>query len=235
MRRAGYPIFLLPGTRQPFPDPKCADDEGLVAVGGDLAPERLLQAYEKGLFPWFEEGMPPLWWSPNPRTIIEAGDLHVSKSLARTMRRKRLRCSLNRAFRDVMVACADRQEGTWICPEMISAYTALHVMGSAHSFEVWSEGALVGGLYGVQIGGLFAAESMFHRITDASKVALVTAHKACFGAGIRLFDVQFLTEHLRSMGAREIPRALYLARVRGAVHRKVDLESHCGSLFSGSE
>ena len=223
MRRSQCPVFLAPGTTQRFPDPRNADSDGLVAVGGDLGSPRLLDAYRSGIFPWFDDGMPALWWSPDPRAIIEPNQLHVSRSLRRRMRLGTFHCTLNRAFRDVMIACAQRPEGTWIGAEMVEAYTRLHAEGHAHSVEVWCNHALVGGLYGVQIGGLFAAESMFHRMTDASKVALVVATRSLFAAGTRLLDVQFLTPHLASMGARTIPRSTYLARAGDACRTPFDI------------
>jgi leucyl/phenylalanyl-tRNA--protein transferase len=207
-----------------FPDPESADAEGLLAVGGDLTPERLLLAYECGIFPWYAEGLPPMWWSPDPRAVLDARSLHVSKSLARELRRGHFSVTVNRAFERVMRECGnERDGGTWILPEMIRAYVRLHERGDALSFEVWLDGALAGGLYGVQRGALFAAESMFHRETNASKVALVAAVRSLFGAGIELFDVQFLTSHLASMGVYEIPRSEYLRRVERATARRVTL------------
>lgn len=206
-----------------FPDPTASDRRGLLAVGGSLAPDWLLTAYDRGIFPWYDEGMPPLWWSPDPRAVMDAERLHVSRSMARLLRAGRFRVSCDEAFTAVMRACgADREEGTWILPEMIEAYTRLHALGHAHSFEVWDGATLVGGLYGVHRGGLFAAESMFHRVTNASKVALITSVRAVFRMGIRLFDVQFLTSHLASMGAYEIPRSEYLARLGACRDVRVD-------------
>jgi leucyl/phenylalanyl-tRNA--protein transferase len=193
-------------------------------VGGDLSPERLLVAYDQGIFPWYDDGYPPLWWSPDPRTVLDPETLHVSRSLARALRRGGFELSWNRDFGRVMVECGRRRPGgTWIFPEMLDAYERLHQLGHAHSLEVWAKGDLVGGIYGVQRGGLFAAESMFHRRTNASKVALVAAVQSLFLAGIRLFDVQFLTPHLGSLGAREIPRAQYLERLGAVREHRVDL------------
>ena len=224
MRRRGRrPVLLLPGGPVAFPDPELADDEGLLAIGGDLSIERLLFAYEQGIFPWYDEGVPPLWWSPNPRAIIEPANLHVSRSLRRVLKSDRFRVTYDADFEQVMRRCGDRAGGTWILPEMIEAYVRLHRRGHAHSFEVWQGDELVGGLYGVQRGALFAAESMFHRATDASKVALVCAVRTLFAAGTELFDVQLLTSHLASMGATEIPRTEYLSRLRSVCRRPVDL------------
>lgn len=222
-RRGQRPVLILPGGPIAFPDPNESDDDGLVAIGGDLSPRRLLHAYEHGIFPWYDEGVPPLWWSPNPRTIIDNDDLHVSRSLRRVLRKNTFRVTWDQSFEAVMRACGVREGGTWILPEMIEAYVALQRLGVAHSIEVWSGAELVGGLYGVQRGALFAAESMFHRRTDASKVALVYAVRSAFRAGITLFDVQLMTHHLESMGAREIPRSEYLGLVREATAKAVDL------------
>jgi leucyl/phenylalanyl-tRNA--protein transferase len=218
------PAVIRPGAPLAFPDPERADAEGLLAVGGDLSAERLLFAYERGIFPWYSEGLPPLWWSPDPRAVIDDRSLHVSRSLARELRRKRFRVTFDRAFEAVMRECGrGRDDGTWILPEMIDAYVRLHELGHAHSFEVWNEDRLVGGLYGVQRGGLFAAESMFHRETSASKFALVGAVRSLFAAGTRVFDVQFETPHLASMGATSISRREYLNRITAAVSAPVTL------------
>jgi leucyl/phenylalanyl-tRNA--protein transferase len=200
-----------------FPHPETADDEGLLAVGGDLSPERLLFAYGQGIFPWYSENMPPMWWSPNPRAVIDADSLHVSRSLTRELGRGRFHVTCNIAFENVMLECGrEREDGTWILPEMVSAYVKLHQLGHGLSFEVWQERRLVGGLYGVLSAGLFAAESMFHREPNASKVALVSAVRQLFASGVKLFDVQFLTPHLASMGAYEIRRPDYLVRLAHA-------------------
>jgi leucyl/phenylalanyl-tRNA--protein transferase len=216
--------FLRPGGTADFPSPEDADEDGLVAVGGDLSPARLLRAYDLGIFPWFDEDTPPLWWSPDPRAVLTAEGLHVSRSLARTLARGRFRFSLDRAFGDVIRACAEERDGgTWLLPEMIEAYERLHALGHAHSVEAWEDGKLAGGLYGVRRGGLFAAESMFHRTTDASKAALVAAVRSLFRAGIEVFDVQFVTPHLARMGAEWWPRRRYLARVAAVRGKAVDL------------
>jgi leucyl/phenylalanyl-tRNA--protein transferase len=206
--------FLGPGSPLSFPDPNESDDEGLLAVGGDLSPGRLLYAYEKGIFPWYSAGVPPLWWSPNPRALMTRERLHISRSLRRTLRSGRFEVTFDRAFADVIGACASNREGgTWILPEMRQAYLQLHQLGHAHSFEVWRDGQLAGGLYGVRRGALFAAESMFHVVTDASKVALAVTIDTLFRAGTRVFDVQFVTEHLASLGAYEVSRSEYLEEV----------------------
>src|SRR5437588_4129321 len=153
-------------------DPEAADRHGLVAVGGDLRPDTLLDAYRRGVFPWYDESLPVCWWSPDPRAILPLDALHVSRRLARTIRAGRFTVTINRDFAGVMRGCADRAEGTWITPEMLAAYGRLHELGHAHSVEAWQGDELAGGVYGVAIGGFFAGESMFHRRTDASKVAL---------------------------------------------------------------
>jgi leucyl/phenylalanyl-tRNA--protein transferase len=165
-----------------------------------------------------------LWWSPDPRAIIETADIHRSRSLMRRLRRGNFDFSVDRAFTEVLEGCADRSEGTWLLPEMVDAYTELHRLGHAHSFEVWQGSKLVGGLYGVHLGGLFAAESMFHRATDASKAVLVVAVTSLGSMGVELFDVQFETAHLASMGAKEITRVEYLDRLELAVKREVTLD-----------
>lgn len=218
-RRDDLPRFLRPGAPLAFPDPARATADGLVAIGGDLSAERLLTAYDAGIFPCFAPGDLPLWWSPDPRAVLEPQTLHVSRRLERRLRQGGFALSFDRAFADVMRACAERRtDGDWIGAEMLAAYTRLHELGHAHSVEVLCGGTLAGGLYGVRRGGLFAAESMFHRMTDGSKIALVAAVRSLFRAGIRLFDVQYRTPHLAAMGATEWPRRRYLdrlAEVRG--------------------
>src|SRR4051794_30973263 len=211
-----------PGTslmpRGPRFDPERADAIGLVAVGGDLRPERLLEAYRSGVFPWFGLEDPILWWSPDPRGILELDGLHIPQRLGRTLRSGRFRHTINRAFGDVLRGCADRpDDGCWLTPEMIAAYEELHTRGHAHSLEVWAGNELAGGIYGVAVGGLFAGESMFHHVTDASKVALVALVERLRERGYVLFDVQMKTEHTGRMGVVDVPRADYLRRLREAV------------------
>ncbi len=198
-----------------FLDPEQADADGLVGVGGDLRPELLLEAYRRGIFPWFDDDSPILWWSPDPRAIFELDGLHVSRRLARTVRSGRFEVTVNRAFAEVMRGCADRPgDGVWITGDMIDAYTQLLELGHAHSVEVWHDGELAGGVYGVTVGGLFAGESMFTRIRDASKVALVHLMDRLRKRGFQLFDVQLLNDHTARLGAVEISRRDYLARLR---------------------
>jgi leucyl/phenylalanyl-tRNA--protein transferase len=187
----------------------------LVAIGGDLEPETLLRAYASGLFPMRVDG-DLSWWSPDPRGIIPVDGFHCSRSLARVIDRFEIR--INTAFVDVMRACADpRRPHGWIDESFIAAYTRLYELGWAHSVEAWQDGALAGGLYGVRIGGLFAGESMFHRVTNASKVALRAAVELTRADGVVLFDVQWTTDHLVSLGAIDVSRARYLALVETAV------------------
>ena len=201
-----------------FLDPEHADAEGLVAIGGDLHPSRLLDAYRRGIFPWFDEDSPILWWSPDPRAIFEMDGLHVSRRLARTVRSGRFTVTFDRAFGEVIRGCADRpNDGVWITADMIDAYTRLHELGHAHSVEIWHAGRLAGGLYGVAIGGFFAGESMFTRVRDASKVALVHLMEHLRRHGYQLFDVQFLNAHTARLGAVDISRREYLARLRRAI------------------
>ena len=205
-------------TRWHFPHPGTADEEGLVAVGGDLQPGTLVHAYTNGIFPWTSD--PITWWSPDPRAIIELDSVHVSRSLRRVLTRGAFEVSFDRAFREVMEGCAAPRPGreeTWISARFIAAYTRLHEMGLAHSVECWQGGTLAGGLYGVSLGGFFAGESMFSAAENASKVALVAMAERLRKGGWRLFDVQILTPHLASMGAIEIPRTEYLRRLGEAI------------------
>ena len=193
-----------------FPDVDWALEEpnGLLAMGGDLSPQRLLYAYGKGIFPWFSHGQPILWWSPNPRMVLYPPSLRISRSLSKTLRQDRFELRINSDFTAVMRACAARrpgQDGTWIVPQMLSAYSKLHTLGHAHSIESWRDGQLVGGLYGVAIGQVFFGESMFSRVSDASKVALY----ALCQRGFALIDCQLPTPHLASLGGELIDRRLF--------------------------
>ncbi len=205
-----------------FPNPSLADPDGLLAVGGDLEPETLLCAYKNGIFPWFDSDTPILWWCPDPRAILEFNNLYVSKRLARTLRGDKFQVTFNQDFDAVVKGCAYRpEEGTWITPEVAKAYGKFHQLGHAHSVEVWQNGSLVGGLYGVAIGGLFAGESMFSTVSDASKIALVALVDRLKHKGFQLFDLQIINDHTSMMGATEIPRDSYLARIKTAVKLKV--------------
>lgn len=201
-------------SRWEIPDPRRADRDGVVGVGADLQPATLVEAYRHGVFPWPHEGMPLPWFSPDPRGVIRADGIHVSRSLQRTLRRSGWTTTMDTAFAEVVTACSeDRDDGTWITPEMTWAYCRLHEAGWAHSVEVWAGDQLVGGVYGVQLGGVFTGESMFHRVSDASKVALVDLCARLHEAGGSWLDVQVPTVHLRSLGAEEWPRSLFLRRL----------------------
>lgn len=205
-----------------FPNPSLAAPDGLLAVGGNLEPETLLCAYQQGIFPWFDEDTPILWWSPDPRAILEFDNLYISKRLARTLRSNKFQVTFNQDFDAVVQGCAYRpEEGTWITPEVANAYGEFHRKGYAHSVEVWKQGVLVGGLYGVAIGGLFAGESMFSTVSDASKIALFALVGRLKEKGFQLFDLQIINEHTSMMGASEIPRNDYLARAKLAIQLKI--------------
>ncbi|MCA8976809.1 MAG: leucyl/phenylalanyl-tRNA--protein transferase [Planctomycetes bacterium] len=218
------PLVLKRTSPARFPDPREFDAEGLVAIGGDLSQKRLLAAYRGGIFPWYDVGYPPLWWSPDPRAVLDPDHLHVGRSLRRVLAAADFELGWNQCFERVMGECGRRRaDGTWITPEMIAAYSRLHRAGHVHSLEVFRGGELVGGIYGVQVGALFAAESMFHRATDMSKVALVAMVRSLFAAGIELFDVQFRTGHLERCGVFELSRADYLAALSRVTEKVVDL------------
>jgi leucyl/phenylalanyl-tRNA---protein transferase len=203
---------LSPHKLEPFPDPSLALEEpnGLLAVGGDLRPERILMAYQKGIFPWFNPEDPILWWSPNPRTIFYPDKVHVSRSLQKIIRRDIYRVTFDQCFSDVIAACSQPRvyaDGTWISDDIISAYSEMHRLGYAHSVEVWQDDQLVGGLYGMALGKVFFGESMFSRADNASKVGFVTLAKHLSDWGFVLMDAQVPNLHLFSLGAVEIPRA----------------------------
>lgn len=195
-----------------FPHPETSDKQGLLVIGGDLSPQRIVQAYSQGIFPWYEPGCPVLWWSPNPRLILKPNEFKLSRSLKKSLK-KPFKLSIDTAFHQVITACAtysDRLNKTWITNEMIEAYTNLHHMGYAHSFEVWEENSLVGGLYGISLGSAFFGESMFHTATDASKIALYSLCKTMETWGFDFIDCQMPTPHLLSLGAKIISRREFL-------------------------
>jgi leucyl/phenylalanyl-tRNA--protein transferase len=205
----------------PWIPPAFADENGLVGVGGNLDPSCLLRAYTEGVFPWFSDGDPILWWSPDPRAVFDVRKgMHVSRRLVRTIRSGKFTVTFNRAFGEVIRACGDRPEGTWITRDMVSAYEDLHRLRFAHSAEAWQDGELAGGVYGVAINGFFAAESMFFRRTDASKVALVTVFDRLKARGFELIDTQMLTEHTERLGATEVRRERYLDMLRRAISKE---------------
>ena len=211
------PVYQLVTEVPLFPPVDQAEGDGLLAVGGDLTKERLLAAYSKGIFPWYEMGQPILWWSPDPRLVLFPEELKISRSLRKVLRKEQFEISFDSAFEDVIKACADvrveRGDETWIIPEMQQAYIELHQEGYAHSVESWLEGELVGGLYGISLGQCFFGESMFSTTNDSSKVALVALAEFCQQVGINLIDCQMTTPHLVSLGAREITRVVFLKKL----------------------
>jgi leucyl/phenylalanyl-tRNA--protein transferase len=217
---------VIPWLRphSPFPpiDSALVDPNGLLAASADLSPERLVEAYRHGIFPWYAQGDPVLWWSPDPRMVLLVDEFRVRRSLARVVRTRRFDVRVDTAFRDVMIACASvprpGQYGTWITASVVDAYCALHRRGLAHSVESWKDGELVGGLYGVAIGRMFFGESMFARETDASKVALVHLVTLLRLRGMPMIDCQQETAHLATFGARAIPRRQFADRLATLIH-----------------
>jgi len=217
----------MPAVR--FPDPQNANSEGIVAIGGDLDPETLIAAYRKGIFPWPVEGLPLLWFSPPERGILDFAEIHIGRSLRRAQRQARLAFTVDKAFPSVIAACASTPRrtgrGTWITREIQYAYTRLHELGIAHSVEAWDNGILVGGVYGVNVDGAFAAESMFHRQPNASKLALLHLIDHLADAGLEWLDIQVLTPHLKRLGAKAIDRAVFLRKLRQTRERGLRLFS----------
>jgi leucyl/phenylalanyl-tRNA---protein transferase len=214
------PIFRLVEDMV-FPPPDYADPSGLIAVGGDLSSERLLEAYRVGIFPWYSDDQPILWWSPDPRFMLELDEFKISRSLQKTLRRKIFQVTFDRVFEEVIEACSvvprEGQRGTWITQEMRDAYLELHGLGYAHSVESWFGGKLAGGLYGLSLGKAFFGESMFHHKTDASKVALATLVEKLKSWDFHFIDSQMTTEHMMSLGAKEVPRRIFLKRLQSAL------------------
>ena len=206
------PVFQLP-SELIFPDPDFAEPDGLLAVGGDLVPERLIEAYRLGIFPWYAEGEPLLWWSPTPRLILLPEEFHLPRRLARTMRKQVFTITADTVFTRIITECGETRkrsgEGTWITGEMREAYSRLHELGYAHSIECWQDNTLVGGLYGVCLDRVFFGESMFSRVNDASKVALATLTAQCKKKGIKMIDCQMTTDHLLRFGAKELSRTTF--------------------------
>lgn len=213
------PVYALP-KQLVFPSPEEAED-GLLAVGGDLSPERLLLAYRSGIFPWYEDGFPILWHSPDPRCVIVIDRMHVGRSLRKVLKRGTFEVRFDTRFRDVIHACKTQrrtgQRGTWITSEMEEAYVRLHDLGWAHSVETHEAGELVGGLYGVSIGRMFFGESMYSRVPDASKVAFVRLAERLHKWGFRVIDAQVMTPHTAALGAEEWPRARFLEVLAGEI------------------
>lgn len=204
-----------------FPPVEHAHSSGLLAVGGDLSPGRLLEAYRRGIFPWYSENDPILWWSPDPRLIFDFDDFKISRSLGKTLKKQIFRVTFDQAFSRVIRACAtvprEGQPGTWITDEVRQAYERLHTLGYAHSVETWLNGELAGGLYGVSLGKAFFGESMFHQRTDASKVALAALVERLKAWDFHFIDAQMPTEHLLRLGAKELPRRIFLKRLGEAL------------------
>lgn len=214
------PVYLLSDDLI-FPSPQLAPQDGLLAIGGDLSQERLLLAYRMGIFPWYSENEPIMWWSPDPRLVLYPSEFKVSKSLQKIIKKRHFQVSVDQAFESVIKACAQSrtrmQEGTWIVDDMIAAYCKLHESGLAHSVEAWQDGKLVGGLYGVSLGSCFFGESMFTRISNASKVAFVTLVEHLKALDFNLIDCQVSTAHLLSFGAREVPRTRFLSELENSL------------------
>lgn len=204
-----------------FPDPEEAEPDGLLAIGGDLSPQRLLTAYANGIFPWYAEDSPIMWWSTNPRLILLPQELHVPRSLKRVLNQGRFSFTMDTCFKEVISGCANTprpdQDGTWIVDEMVEAYSLLHELGYAHSVETWMDGELVGGLYGISLGAAFFGESMFFQVPDASKAAFVILVHQLQKWGFSLIDCQQTTPHLLRFGAREVQRFRFLAMLRLAL------------------
>ena len=223
------PVYRLSRCSCAFPDPEEADPDGLLAVGGDLSVERLLAAYSLGIYPWYGPGLPILWWSPDPRCVLEIGRFHLPRRLRRIMKTNPFQVTLDTAFSRVVAGCAratrPQGAGTWIVPEMAEAYAELHRAGYAHSVEVWRQGAggreLAGGIYGVCLGGVFFGESMFHALPNASKVGLATLASFLESRGVTLLDCQQTTAHMLRFGAHEIPREEFNRRLFRAMGREM--------------
>jgi leucyl/phenylalanyl-tRNA--protein transferase len=229
---------MIPWLRgsEPFPPVQQAlrDPNGLLAAGGDLSPRRLLDAYRHGIFPWYSEGEPVLWWSPDPRMVLFPAELKVARSLSKTLRNTAYEIRFDASFDDVMMGCAApraEQSGTWITDEMRAAYNRLHRLGHAHSVETWIDGALAGGLYGVALGGMFFGESMFSLRRDASKLALVALARRLEAGGFGLIDCQLPTPHLATLGARPLRRAEFIRRLRELIHYEDTPGSWSGAGF----
>ncbi|NPA03299.1 MAG: leucyl/phenylalanyl-tRNA--protein transferase [Epsilonproteobacteria bacterium] len=212
-----YLIPYLSKYSYNFPDPRSASPEGIVAVGGDLNPNRLLNAYKRGIFPWYSEGEPILWWSPDPRLILYPQDIKISRSLKKSL--KKFTIKFDSDFEGVIRSCRDVRSRTWILPEVIEAFCKLHELGFAHSVETYYEGELVGGLYGISIGGAFFGESMFSKKSDASKSALVALCNFCLENSIDFIDCQIPSDHLKRMGAVEISRERFLIKLEEAMKK----------------
>ncbi len=229
------PVFYLSENKLTFPPAFFADDTGLLAIGGDLSVPRLLKAYSSGIFPWYNDDEPILWWSPDPRLVLFPEELHVSRSLAKVIRKNLYDITVDMAFRDVITNCrmvhAETKSGTWLVDEMVDAYLRLHEQGYAHSVEAWKDGSLAGGLYGVALGKCFFGESMFSVAENSSKVAFAVFTKWLLENGFDIIDCQVATRHLSSFGAREIKRTEFLERLSEAI-AKPGIEGSWANLFN---
>src|SRR5258706_12235993 len=214
------PIFRLVDDLV-FPPPDYDDPSGLIAIGGDVSSERVLEVYRVGIFPWYSDDQPILWWSPDPRLVLDLDHFKIARSLRKTLKKGIFKVTFDRVFEEVIAACAtvdrDGQQGTWITQEMQDAYIKLHGLGFAHSVETWFDNQLVGRLYGVSLGKAFFGESMFHLKSDASKVALATLVERLKAWGFRFIDAQMTTEHLVSLGAQELSRRIFLKQLQSAM------------------
>jgi leucyl/phenylalanyl-tRNA--protein transferase len=216
------PVYYL-GEDIFFPPAEHSDPDGILAVGGDLSPERLLLAYSSGIFPWYSSETPIIWWSPDPRFVVYPSEVKISKSMKQVLRREIFDIKFDTSFREVITACSGkrkREKGTWITAEMIEAYVVLHKLGFAHSIEAWHDGKLAGGLYGVSLGGMFFGESMFSRESNASKAAFIVLADNLLRLGFDLIDSQVHTEHMESLGAIEMDRGFFLDLVSRSVKRE---------------
>ena len=220
------PVYRLPKGLF-FPPAEAAEPNGLIGYGGDLEPERLILGYQRGIFPWYSEGQPILWFSPDPRYVIDVKDFRLQRSLKKVVKQGRFEIRINTAFDEVIDKCSKitrpKQFGTWITGDMRASYKELNRLGYAHSFEAWQDDKLVGGLYGVLFGGVFAGESMFADVSNASKVAFVWAAKQLELWGVELIDCQVYTEHLERFGAKDIPRSEYLKRLSPLCKKEISI------------
>lgn len=215
-------LFYYLSKKMQFPSPHLANDEGILAIGGDLNPERLLLAYRSGIFPWYSENEPIIWWSPDPRFVLYPEEVKVSKSMRQVLRQNKFQIKYDTAFEEVILQCSlprkgEEVSGTWITPEMMRAYMELHERGFAHSVEAWQDGKLVGGLYGVALGRIFFGESMFTHVSNASKAAFITLVGKLQEHKFELIDSQVYTRHLESLGAVNISREGYLKQLQSAL------------------
>lgn len=209
-----------------FPDPNTASAEGIVAVGGDLSIERLILAYKNGIFPWFNEEDIPIWWSPDPRSVLFTKDVKISKSMRNVFNQGKFYFTVDKAFNEVLINCRNirvDEEGTWITHDIMQAYTELHQLGVAHSVEVWEEGELVGGLYGLSFGKMFFGESMFSKVSNSSKAAFIFLAKQLHSLGFEIIDCQVHTKHLESLGAVELSRSVFLEKLSESLKEKTTI------------